>query len=177
MLLQHWRHSGTLHKLTGLRVALKPQVHLAILIQITMELTLQTRTPLRPQLVKELMSSMQVLSLELPKLGQLARVVHLHSSILLSIRLLLRLLTLAFGIGRLVLNSRSTNMEPASPFSSSSVESLKILGNGAAAQLMLEVIMHSSIAPLVDALTAVINKISSWKDLYTLTMLLPSFRD
>ena len=88
-----------------------------------------------------------------------------------------RLLTMACMIGRLVLNSRSMNWTPASPFSSSSVKFLKILGNGAAAPLTWEVIMHSLIAPLVVALIAPINKISLQKDLYTLTVLLLSIRD
>ena len=79
--------------------------------------------------------------------------------------------------GILEWTARVTNLELASPFSSSSVKFLKILGNSASAPIISEVIMHSSIAPPVVALTALINKISLCKNLYTLTMLLLRIRD
>lgn len=52
-----------LKPLSGLRLLLKTRVNLVILIQISMESTLQTPVPLRPRLVIESTSSMDLLSL------------------------------------------------------------------------------------------------------------------
>ena len=82
-----------------------------------------------------------------------------HLMQLLDNILLLCLLTVSFGSGQPLSNSRNTNGERAIPFSFSSVQSPTTLESCKSFQTMSEVFMHMS--PVVLP-TAVTNEISPW---------------